>query len=86
MFRTLISVTKTVSYLGTPRPTLLQCAAKPNLVSATVQKYFSVFQPRITNVPLLNNAATINAENTRTITKYSMRKGKRKTAKPVVKR
>ncbi|CAG9769402.1 unnamed protein product [Ceutorhynchus assimilis] len=88
MIQWAISLARNVSRLPIPRAPLLQNGvAQPKLVPSTFQRYFSLLQSKVSG-PLVNNP-TFNAvpiTNIRTITKYSMRKGKRKTCSAVTAR
>jgi len=86
MFKFLISATKTISCLTINRPSLLYTGPQCNIASTTFQRCFSLVQPKISEALFNNNSGAINSlnmPNTRTVTKYSIRKGKRKTVQAV---
>lgn len=86
MLRSVISLTKSISNLAINRTLAANPRLCNSLVSSTVQRHFSIFQPK-TDVALLSRSRLDPTVTTsRTLIKYSIRKGKRKTVKTVLKR
>ncbi|XP_050298944.1 39S ribosomal protein L35, mitochondrial [Anthonomus grandis grandis] len=89
MLRSLISASKTITKFAIQTPLLAQNVSQhSSLVSSAFNRYYSIIQPKIT-APLLNNLGTnhfLSNVPSRSITKYSIRKGKRKSNKAVLAR
>ncbi|KAL1491586.1 hypothetical protein ABEB36_012161 [Hypothenemus hampei] len=80
MIRNIFSLTRSIPYLVQSKP-WAPLNAK-NLVSVTLQRSFSLIQTPTVSL-LKNSIANPATETIRTVTKYSIKKGKRKSVKAV---
>ncbi|XP_066156336.1 large ribosomal subunit protein bL35m [Euwallacea fornicatus] len=87
MFRSLIPFTRIFQHLPLNRPNLVTNVPTKTLLSLRITRNFSCLQQNTITAPFLDTSMANPAINTlRTVTKFSMRTGKRKAVKAVIHR